>query len=135
LSLFLSSFLFYQAKIDSKSLEKMVKSEDTESVAIKYKAVLMAVGVNDYFTGNVQEVTQKILKRVGAHSKYSDEFLEALAILFRGAHYGVRIAWLPSVDQSKEPEGTDLFVARRLPSHLFPDGCRMIIYFIILSYY
>jgi hypothetical protein len=83
---FLGCNAYIEAKIDSKTLEKLVKNEDLESVTIRYKAVLMAVGASDYFTGNVQEVTQKILKRLGAHSKYSDEFLEALGILFRGAY-------------------------------------------------
>jgi hypothetical protein len=92
----------------------------------------------------VQELAQKILKKIQTNSKASDEYLgifnfflfvnafpffltsplDSLVILFRGPYYAVRVGWLPVLEQSKEIEvdnNTILFKARLLPSLLTPE--------------
>jgi hypothetical protein len=37
----------------------------------------------------------------------------------------VRVSWLPGVDSLKELDIGEMYNTRKLPSHLYPDACRM----------
>lgn len=128
LDLAASPEIFSKVKLDTKMMDKMAKNEEMDPIVTKYKAVLMAYGANDYFTSNIQETAQKILKKVQNHSKNSDDYLEALVTIFRGAHHQTKTYWLPYKleDASKEFDSIDnnMYITRKLPSNLYPEASK-----------
>lgn len=92
--------------LDEKVISKLNKTEELESLALRYQAVCLAHGpVGNYLTG-VESFLGKILKKGvlngksslkgDALTKWIDEMFDALLITLRGPYIHKRVYWVPS---------------------------------------